>query len=134
MSDDTKTEEESHAGAYGSTTERMPPPLPMMITEEEGDITIRRLFELYVEELHSEALAHDQILLIRLRGLQEDTERAIERIQNTPTLAVQIVRALSLLVQELDADAGFSRAKHEDLETVRRWGLVMLAHGQHLEL
>lgn len=90
-------------------------------------VTVRRLFELYVEELRSEAEAHDEILLIRLRGLEEDTKKAIERIQVTPTLAVQIVRSLSLLVQELDADAGFARAKHEDLDTVRRWGLVMLA-------
>jgi hypothetical protein len=100
--------------------------------EGEGEVShiqIRRLFELYVEELHSEAEAHDEVLLVRLRGLAEDTQKAIDRIQQTPTLAVQIVRALSLLVQELDADAGFSRAKHEDLDTVRRWALVMLANG-----
>lgn len=88
-------------------------------------IEVRRIFEIYVDELVADQEAVDELLLIRLRYFQEDVSKVIDRLGENPRLVVELVQHLSTRMQELDTSAGESDHAKRAVAKARSLALLL---------
>lgn len=100
---------------------------PEKTTEGDGkvQVTERRIFEIYVDQLVGEAQQLSELLIVRLRYFGEDVEQAAKRLSDNPKLAYELVQHLSGRMQELDAQAGASDRANKTVETARSVALIL---------
>lgn len=100
-------------------------------TEGDGkvQVTERRIFEIYVDQLVGEAQQLSELLVVRLRYFGEDVEAAAKRLAENPRLAYEIVQHLSSRMQELDAQAGASDRANQTVATARSVALILPESG-----
>lgn len=91
--------------------------------------TPRRVFELYVDQVASEADALDEALIVRLRWFQDDIETASRKINDDPGAIVQVIHGLSTMMQQIDTAAGAAEGARRQIPVARRWALLIPEDG-----
>lgn len=91
----------------------------------EATTEAKRVFELYVDQLVGESAELDEALIVRLRWFGEDLTTAAKRLSENPNSTLDVVKALSSVMQELDQRAGEVAASREHVASARRWAVLI---------
>lgn len=94
-------------------------------------VEVRRVFELYVDELKASSSEIDELLVVRLRYFGEDVESAAKRLGENPALVVELMHHLSSEMQELDTVAGESAYARKAISRARSLALLLPETGVH---
>lgn len=88
-------------------------------------IEVRRIFEMYVDELKASSDQIDELLVVRLRYFGEDVQEASKRLSENPALVVELMHHLSSEMQELDTQAGSSEHARTAVAKARSLALLL---------